>query len=111
MGKIGLSTVQQPDENGNYGVHVGGPTSLELALYAMLESEGIEFVTEWNIPGSSYSADAYDPKTKTMYEADGPHHFTPKGRHHDRVRDRFALHTGHVTKIVRLRREDLAPWL
>lgn len=94
-----------------FEVHVGGPTNLELALYAMLEEEGVQFMKEWTVPGCGYRLDAYDPETKTAYEADGPTHDTAKGRKRDRERDAYLLRTPYVDKIIRLKTRDLRSWI
>lgn len=92
-------------------LHYGGPTNLERALYAMLEEEGVAFIPEWCVPGSSYRLDAFDPETLTGYEADGPTHFSAKGRRRDRERDAFILATGRVRRIVRLTVRELRTWM
>lgn len=110
-------------------VHVGGPTDLELALYAMLEEYDIEFTPEWTVPGLPYRIDAFAPsvlarsgmvgsgmvrrgevrqgEARIGFEADGPWHDAK----HDRRRDRLILETGHIDKIVRLTYKDLKPWM
>lgn len=94
------------------GLSFTGPTCLEYALYAYLEEHGIRFVTEWNVPGTNYRLDAYDPFTKVGYEADGyPTHFTAKGMTKDRRRDKKILSLGEVVEIKRFTYDDLKFWL
>lgn len=94
------------------GLSFTGPTCLEFALYAYLEEKGIQFLPEWNVPGTNYRLDAYDPVTKIGYEADGfPTHFTSKGLLKDRKRDKKILSLKDVVEIQRFTYEDLKFWL
>lgn len=103
---------------------------MELALYAMLDEMGVEYLTEWNVPGTRYRVDAYvevrygevgrgaarhgrawQGKGNTAFEADGPTHHTPKGRKHDKIRDARILASGYVNQIVRLGYRELREWI
>lgn len=122
--------------NNTFEVHVGGPTDLECALHSFLEQEGVQHQLEWRVPGTSYRLDAYAEVSgeawrglvrlgmawrgvvrqgegiiRIGFEADGPTHYTPKGRHRDRIRDRRILASGHVDAIVRLGYRELKPWM
>jgi len=106
-------------------VHVGGPTTLELALYAMLDDLGISHRPEYQV--GPYRIDAFaaevaggwsgpglvrgDPQgTRIGFEADGPLHFTPAGKRRDQIRDDYILATGKVDAMVRLDSRQLARW-
>jgi hypothetical protein len=110
---------------GSCAVHIGGPTTLELALYAMLDDLGILYQPEYNV--GPYRIDAFaagvvggwtgpglvkgDPKGPRIgFEADGPLHFTPAGKRRDHIRDEYILATGKVDAMVRLDSRQLAQW-
>lgn len=104
-----LSYNPLPDD---IGISFAGPTCLEFALYDYLTENGIEFITEWTVPGTRYRLDAYDPVSKIGYEADGfPTHFTSKGRKRDKERDKRILDSGEVVRIDRFTYSDLEFWL
>jgi very-short-patch-repair endonuclease len=82
-----------------------GPTCLEVALYARLLAEGLEFEREK--PIGCYHVDAYVASTRTVYEADGPYHLRPKQKASDQRRDAYLLRNPMVDRIVRLTPDDL----
>jgi len=117
-----ITSIQGEDKH----VHVDGPTSLEEALYAMLEEYEIEYQAEYNVQG--YRVDAFAPEveggwngpgkikgdkkgTQVAFEADGPMHFTARGRKRDEGRDKNILASGKVDTIVRLDKQQLMRWL
>lgn len=105
----GLSFSPLSDEE---GLSFKGPTCLEFALYDYLAEKEVEFIPEWNVPGTNYLLDAYDPITKVGYEADGyPTHFTTQGMTKDRKRDKKILSLGEVVEIKRFTYDDLKFWL
>lgn len=98
----------------SFELHNGGPTNLELALYAMLEEEGItppRLIIEHPIarPGHwSYVLDAYDTVTKIGYEADGkPWH----DKERDRKRDAWIIAHSEVKEIRRYGYGQLKTWI
>lgn len=109
MEDLGLQ-FQLLDEN--EGITFHGPTYLEQALYEFLEEEGIPFIPEWQVPGTEYALDAYDPINQIGYEADGyPTHFTVEGRRRDAFRTKTILARGTVKQIIRFTEADLKPWI
>ena len=77
------------------------PTSLELQLRNALNAAGVEFVFQFPVPGTSYVADFYLPRTNTILEADGGYwHSRPKSVLHDAKRDAVLARFGY--RVVRL---------
>lgn len=102
---MGITVDQVPN-----GLVAKGPTSLEEALYRMLEEDGLRFEKEYPVAG--YYLDAFVPETGIGYEADGyPTHFTAQGRKRDENRDARIIATGRVTRILRFTKRDLEPWI
>lgn len=78
-----------------------GPNRVELGLYWMLANAGIKFDKE--VRFGRYVVDAYDPVTKTAYEADGIYWHDAE---RDARRDAY-LATNHGLRVVRFTEEEI----
>lgn len=87
-----------------YGTH--RPTNLELALRALLDSLGVEFLEQHQI--GNYKVDAYVPRIGLVIEADGSYWHQDEAK--EKRRDAYLLRNPLVSSIVHLSDAQLAPW-
>lgn len=82
------------------------PTSIEVQLKNALDAAGVDYVFQFPIPDTPYTADFYLPFRNTILEADGDYwHALPKAVAKDAVRDMRLSALGY--RVVRLREQRI----
>ena len=77
------------------------PTRIEIQLKNALDAAGVEYVFQFPVPGTPYTADFYLPLRNTILEADGEYwHSRPQTRIKDARRDAIMSALGY--RVVRL---------
>lgn len=76
---------------------IANATKYELHFMSKLEELNIKYKFQWAVETdiSYFIADFYIPKYNLIYEIDGSHHYTEKGKLYDIKRDNFLKSKGY----------------